>query len=134
MYHGSTSMVVVEFDYTHNSLTLHLCRVILQGNCISIKHYYILNHDLVNNILCLFQFHYISILVVISETVCVLKIEWNNILIILCTMHGLVLLPLQDIIFLSLSLFQKLELEMLNISLDKKGLQSIGRLYMDRPY
>jgi hypothetical protein len=33
MYHGSRSMVAVEFDYTHNTL------VILQGNCVSNKHY-----------------------------------------------------------------------------------------------
>jgi hypothetical protein len=66
----------------------------LQGNCISTKHYYIFSHDLLNNIICLFEFHCISLLVVISKIVCFLKIEWNNILITLCTMHGLILLPL----------------------------------------
>jgi hypothetical protein len=124
MYHGSRSMVAVEFDYTHKiEGGLHLCRVILQGNCISTKHYYIFNHDLLNNIPCLFQIHCISLLVVISENACVcfLEIEWNNNLITLCTMHGLTLLPLQGRIFLSLSLFTKLEFEMLYTSLDKKA-------------
>jgi hypothetical protein len=64
-------MVAVKFDYTHNLLALHHCTVILQGNCISTKHYYIFNHDLLNKILCLFQIHCISLLVIISEIVCV---------------------------------------------------------------
>jgi hypothetical protein len=58
-----------------------------ENNCISIRHYYIFSHDLLNNILCLLQFYCIS-LFVISEIV----------LITLCIMHRLILILLEDII------------------------------------
>jgi hypothetical protein len=62
----------------------------------SIRHYYIFIHALLNNcIICLFCWTFNFIVFPSScgyfrNCVCFMKSEWNNILITVCTMHGLI--------------------------------------------